>query len=678
LFLFGMALQYAYLFKDLKGFAISTALLYLLITLAYARAVFSLPRRAGVFSVVFGVQSLFSALIFCGCAFASGNVGGVSVEALLWVQVVSGPVCRIVYEVLVLNATAQSSVESEESTSSSENSSSCNAPQKALGMATNCTRWVVKSLERLLATSQLAWDVPVDHNYIINRFTGIGNLFIICSVIFPLSLLGAEFEKNHKTAAVILLANGYAILLKTTTLDLKTSSNEVHAVARSRLHAMAWMLLAPFEFIGIALSGVGFVSAVSVATGESSKLQFTQTLLCLGPVLTYGTSAALHALHSPNPGTEKSHSAKIATFLLSCLLFSVPLIFDLDVLITVITVLATAVFVIGAVLTIEYSFSHTVSEAWQWKAPKNQVEFEDQFKIRSPGVSSSEEFFTVLLAVAIYQLNYIASDDSYSPHTFMRYVVRLLVFYTFIDATMWYSCRFGEDDASHKLTWVVVEYVLLLILEGLGGDPGGANSLYKIAVAGLYVFISLMFLRVAYCSERSRRFSLFWGFVYSLSAVFSFGAAFQEGGQVALFIPVVAIYFVAQPVFYYGILWVASENRSAWDVPPNLSYIVHRFNSLFMEVLSVALIVPNAVYPGTYSHAYLVFGGDLLVIFMALSLKWALLDAEPVETDSFEHHAYGRGRGRRILFSKLNPFLILAIGLTGCSMNVLIKHSGMS
>ena len=51
---------------------------------------------------------------------------------------------------------------------------------------------------------------------------------------------------------------------------------------------------------------------------------------------------------------------------------------------------------------------------------------------------------------------------------------------------------------------------------------------------------------------------------------------------------------------------------------------MHRFNALFVEVLTVALIVPNAVYPGAYDHPYLVFGADLLATTTALGLKWAL------------------------------------------------------
>jgi hypothetical protein len=257
---------------------------------------------------------------------------------------------------------------------------------------------------------------------------------------------------------------------------------------------------------------------------------------------------------------------------------------------------------------------------------------------------------------------------------FVTYALRLLVFYILIDATMFYSSRFGEDDASHKVIWAIVEYLLLLVLEGLGGDPAAPYSVYKLSLASLFVLFAFIFGRVAWNNERSRRFSLFWSLVYALSSFFVYGTCFEEGAEVALFTPIVVIYFLAQPIFFYGVLMKA--DRSLWDVPPNLSYIVHRGNNLYVEVLAVALIVPNAIYPGSYSHQYLVFACDVIATTMALSLKWALLDVEPVEIDTFENHAFGRGRWRAMLFSKLNPLIILGLGLAGGSLHILITGIG--
>ena len=46
------------------------------------------------------------------------------------------------------------------------------------------------------------------------------------------------------------------------------------------------------------------------------------------------------------------------------------------------------------------------------------------------------------------------------------------------------------------MTWAIVEFGLLLVLEGLDGDPGGYFSLYQMSVAGLFFFIGLMFGRM--------------------------------------------------------------------------------------------------------------------------------------------------------------------------------------
>ena len=451
LFLFGMAMQYAYLFEDLRGFALSTAFIYALVALGYWRAATTLPRHAGVFAVTFGAQSVASVLLFLVVALiSSGDIGGVSAESVLALQVVLGPLCHVIFELLVLDAAAQNAEAVAAADGEERGAASCCV--SALAAAKACARSALKCLNRVVVTSQEAWDVPIDFTYVINRYTGIANLFIICSIIFPLSLLGAEYEKNTSTKAVVLLANSYAILLKVAMLDVKASAHEIHAVLRSRAHAAAWMLVAPLEFLGIALTGVGFVAGVLVAGGDAgSSLDFCRALLCAGPVVTYGTGAALHALHTPTPGAERAHWLKVTALGLSCLGFALPPAFALGLIPTVAVLVATATLVIVSMLSIEYGYSHRVGEAWQWRSPTNQVDFDDQFLKRPPGISSSEEFFTVLLAVAIYQLNEAVTEDDYNSHTFVRYVTRLLIFYSLLDAILWYSCRFSEDDLSHKV-----------------------------------------------------------------------------------------------------------------------------------------------------------------------------------------------------------------------------------
>ena len=64
------------------------------------------------------------------------------------------------------------------------------------------------------------------------------------------------------------------------------------------------------------------------------------------------------------------------------------------------------------------------------------------------------------------------------------------------------------------------------------------------------------------------------------------------------------------------------------------------------QVLGVAVIVPNAHFPGAYAHPSLVMLGDVLAAAMAVSIKMSIFDIEPV---SMERSAFLVSRWRGAL-----------------------------
>ena len=61
--------------------------------------------------------------------------------------------------------------------------------------------------------------------------------------------------------------------------------------------------------------------------------------------------------------------------------------------------------------------------------------------------------------------------------------------------------------------------------------------------------------------------------------------------------------------------------RFLLPLPTNLEYVVERFNGLLMEILGVAILVPNAVYPGAYDYPSRAAAGTVCAAVLVLSLK---------------------------------------------------------
>lgn len=64
-------------------------------------------------------------------------------------------------------------------------------------------------------------------------------------------------------------------------------------------------------------------------------------------------------------------------------------------------------------------------------------------------VSSHEHLFTVLVAVAIFQLTEMLRED----HNLQEYILQYLIFYIALSGSFSYASRFNDDDAVHKILW---------------------------------------------------------------------------------------------------------------------------------------------------------------------------------------------------------------------------------
>lgn len=120
---------------------------------------------------------------------------------------------------------------------------------------------------------------------------------------------------------------------------------------------------------------------------------------------------------------------------------------------------------------------------------------------------------------------------------------------------------------------------------------------------------------------------------------------------------------------------------------------VHQWRSAWeWQVLGVAVIVPNAHFPGNFEHPSLVLFGDVLAGVMAVSLKGCIFDIEPL---SVERHALyrcaappkaasfcitlarcGRGSWRAVAFLSLHPLENLTVCAIGGAMAMLIPAIG--
>jgi len=105
------------------------------------------------------------------------------------------------------------------------------------------------------------------------------------------------------------------------------------------------------------------------------------------------------------------------------------------------------------------------------------------------------------------------------------------------------------------------------------------------------------------------------------------------------------------------------------------TYVTMRIDSLFMEVLGVAVFVPNAIWPGQYLHGSLVIFGDFFAVKLAFSIKAVLFDVAPLEAS---HHAINSGHMRRLGFFLVAFTLLVALCMFGAGVPLIIASAGIN
>ena len=367
--------------------------------------------------------------------------------------------------------------------------------------------------------------------------------------------------------------------------------------------------------------------------------------------------------------------------------------------------LVCIVLIMGILLALEVGveiWAEGKLHGWDFQAPKLQVDWHNfateggkrAMNFVGAEVSSHEQFFTVLVAVSVFSIN-VAFVQKQDPWT---YILTFAIFYGVLEASLTYSSRFSVEDATHKLKWTAYEIIFLLMLEGLTMDASGDSKLFKVTTAAMFFLMAIAFFgRVASTVPRARKFGAYYAVFYVLvGCLHAARCFFPDLGAPLLWI-YAGLWVMATP--YLHLLLMPREDGSdeaaralaAFDVPANVDYIISRFNGLFMEILTVSIIVPNAFYPGhpeqnlagrraeesedEIPYKSLVFWADFLVALLAIVLKFAIFDIQPVDHD---HHVFVSGdRAGEVLFLWLYPVTSLGTASTGAGMAMMIPSIGL-
>uniref|UniRef100_A0A7S4T1A0 Uncharacterized protein n=1 Tax=Alexandrium monilatum TaxID=311494 RepID=A0A7S4T1A0_9DINO len=624
LFLCGMAGQIACLNHNLSGAAAFTAALYGLIVLAMVRAAWLLPR-ARPFGLYFAA-SYAGAVLNAASIALLGKAAGVHVRGLLW-----------------LNALWEA----------------------------GATVFFLLATEHRPARRR-TWDVPVSIEYVIRRYEGFHMTITVCSFLFPLALQAQAFATSAGARVAILLANVYALALKLALLDSDHVPVERHAIRRSRPTAITYLVVHPLSMLGIGITGVGFIALVSDAQAPSPALHdISSTALCLGPAITWSAVGVTKLLHTPLSDVQ-AHTHKAAVLCGSALVFLAPRAFRLSDRRTQATawfVTATMVLTFALQLLVEYANGSRM-DGWRLRAPRLLIDWADHAAGARVGarISGMEHFFTVLVAVAVFALNRSLQEQG----DVLLYTLKLLVLYGMLVHTMRYASRFADEDGAHKILWSAFQFGLLLLLLGLTYHADAPWSLHKCAAVAMYLFVALGFSgRVVAFLPRGRPSAAFFaGASLAAAALLATTLPASGYGEVQM-AAAAAMVLLAEPLLGLVLHMFApsDEVRRRIGLPVNAEYLAQRFQVLQLEVMTVAVIVPNAVYPLNAAHAACVAGAVLLACFLALALKAAIFDVAPV---SLDHHAVAISERSRHLFFLAQPPILLGIALTGGAMSLLI------
>lgn len=539
-------------------------------------------------------------------------------------------------------------------------------------------------------------DVPGDFEYMIARYKGIHMMIIVCSFLFPLGLQGKAFVDDRECAAVVVLGFSYALAFKLSFFDthdysaahrpasVRTREFWIHPLKKSRVTSGLFLTLFPVSCLGLAVTGVGYVAAVQ----DSST--FPTRALSLGPTLTWVALVLAQSLG--NSTTEAESAAKgargvSALKVVVALLFAIPQLLKLSPIKAALWATSWQIFVLVLHIFIARRHSSRFEEGEEeeseedpapfylaWRKPRLLKDWSSvQMKIGAR-VSTHEHFFTVLVAVAVFSLNrhFVEASDVplYSAQFFALWAVLIM--------TMRYAARFNDNDASHALLWSVFELILLLVLEGLSANPGRgcfrAGTLFQSSVFAIFLWLAFGFwFRVALRLPRARDFARAHILVATGLAGLSVAAGFfRERLRLALLVTftLVALLTDAGLVTYMRLFAVA---ETTFDVPLNIEYVVARLDGLYMEVLGVALIVPNSFYPGDFEHSTVVALGVLSAGLLAVLVKMLLFDSDATTHDK---HAIRRSKLTAVTFLTIYPLGLLAISFLGGSLAVLVPAAG--
>ena len=513
-------------------------------------------------------------------------------------------------------------------------------------------------------------DLPPDKAYVVRKVEALHMMIVVCSFLFPLGLQGARFVASRYSALIILLGCLYALLLKSSLTDVDHSLYQLGALydldtsrptyLPSRLRADLVFLGLPYVLLGVAATGVGFIAALHDANRCTPA--FAVQLLSGGPALTWTTLALADALLRQQPrsdtttatatvGKPTSIAGHRTTFLFACgFALLLPTLCELTPLSTALVAVGVqgVIFAGGVIMArsdADDSSSTTDSHAtatttgvasmtapddesraslWRWRPPRLLIE-------RAGRVTTHEHFFSVLVAVAIFSLN----EGLASTHDVVTYARRWLILYALLASTMRYAARYDASDGAHALLWMAFTLIMMGIMMGLGACSGsgmGATDgwLFELAVVSQFVLMAAGFrARTAWHIPRAR-----WELTCSGALDLAFASLVLISGmhtgaasRTTLNVAIVLTTLLSEPL-----LWFASA-RDSLGVRPSIMYIHERFKGLTMEVLGVAIIVPNARFPGSFAHPTLVLAAEVLVAVHAALLQVAIFDVAPNDED---------------------------------------------
>jgi len=543
------------------------------------------------------------------------------------------------------------------------------------------------------------WDIPLDIKYLTKRFEGFHMMTMVCTFLFPIALQGRHFQSSPEAAAHVVFGNVFALALKLTLQDaspqLVDAEIGLHAIRRSRPTAIFFMLIHPLSMLGIYLTGVGFVAAI---VGKS--LQFSRFLMCSGAAMTWLVTAITNSLHkaSAGGGTEEEerqrsmvHHIKTALIAGCSFVFLAPLAFRLPQLTTSALVASTAVLLLAGTVFTEYTLadeSHAeFMKRWKFHPPRALKYLDTMKESIGAEVHALEHFFTVLFAVAVFQLNEGLINEEHTMANVELYALKFMIYYGMLLHTMRYASRFNDDDAYHKLLWAGFQVSLLFLLEGAGADADKAWSLYKLMATIIFAAVGLFFSgRVVLQLKPTtidngktvvdgRYHAAFFGIAALLQAGLMGATLPFDGYCTPLLYAVVMVSVLTQPVgtvtSFITFKLDPAKFRSRY-IPFNIDYVMERFNGLLIEVLGVAIVVPNAVYPGGYAHPWRAAIGVLCAVALVLALKAGMFDVEPINADL---HAVRRGPASANAFLSLHPLIVLGMAFMGGALRMLVEST---